>query len=52
MAHYLKHGRYEYHLKNIRKALHTQSLRYVQAIINYFPADTKYPGRTEALCCG
>ena len=41
MAHYLKNGRYEYHLKNLRKALHTQSLRYVQAIINYFPPDTK-----------
>ena len=41
MAHFLKHGRYEYHLKNLRKALHTQSLRYVQAIIKYFPADTK-----------
>lgn len=41
IAHFLKHGRYEYHLKNLRKALHTQSLRYVQAIIKYFPADTK-----------
>jgi len=41
MAHFLKHGRYEYHLKHLRKALHTQSLRYVQAIIKYFPADTK-----------
>lgn len=41
MAHFLKHGRYEYHLKNLRKALHTQSLRYVQAIIEHFPADTK-----------
>ena len=41
MAHYLKNGRYEYHLKSLRKALHTQSLRYVQAIIKYFPADTK-----------
>ncbi len=41
MAHYLMHGRYEYHLKTLRKALHTQGLRYVQAIINYFPADTK-----------
>src|SRR5437868_2359561 len=41
MAHYLMHGRYEYHLKSLRKALHTQSLRYVQAIIKYFPADTK-----------
>lgn len=41
MAHYLQHGRYEYHLKNLRKALHTQSLRYIQAIIKYFPEDTK-----------
>jgi DNA-binding transcriptional MocR family regulator len=41
MAHFLKNGRYEYHLKNLRKALHTQSLRYVQGIIQYFPADTK-----------
>ena len=41
MSNFLKNGRYEYHLKNLRKALHTQSLRYVQAIIKYFPADTK-----------
>ena len=41
MAHFLKNGRYEYHLKNLRKALHTQSLRYMQSIIQYFPADTK-----------
>jgi DNA-binding transcriptional MocR family regulator len=41
MSHYLMHGRYEYHLKSLRKALHTQSLRYVQAIIKYFPDDTK-----------
>lgn len=41
VAHYLKNGRYEYHLKTLRKALHTQSLRYVQAIIKYFPKDTK-----------
>ena len=41
IAHFLKNGRYEYHLKNLRKALHTQHLRYIQAIIEYFPADTK-----------
>lgn len=41
MAYFLKNGRYEYHLKQIRKALHTQSLRYLQAIIEYFPAETK-----------
>lgn len=41
IAHYLQHGRYEYHLKSLRKALHTQSLRYVQAVIDHFPEDTK-----------
>ncbi|MEO6613495.1 MAG: PLP-dependent aminotransferase family protein [Chitinophagaceae bacterium] len=41
MAHYLQHGRYEYHLKNMRRALHTQCLRYLQAIIGHFPEDTK-----------
>ena len=41
IAHFLKNGRYEYHLKNLRKALHTQHLKYVQSIIEYFPEDTK-----------
>jgi DNA-binding transcriptional MocR family regulator len=41
IAHYLQNGRYEHHLKTMRKALHTQCLRYVQAIIDYFPKGTK-----------
>lgn len=41
IAHFLGIGRYEYHLKNLRKALHTQSLRYTQGIMQYFPDDTK-----------
>ena len=41
MAHFLSIGRYEYHLKNLRKALHTQCLRYIQGIMEYFPEDTK-----------
>ena len=41
MAHFLGNGRFEYHLKNLRKALHTQSLRYIQGILKYFPEDTK-----------
>ena len=41
MAHFLSIGRYEYHLKNLRKALHTQCLKYIQGIIQYFPRDTK-----------
>jgi DNA-binding transcriptional MocR family regulator len=41
IAHFLSIGRYEYHLKNLRKALHTQCLRYMQGIIEYFPDDIK-----------
>jgi DNA-binding transcriptional MocR family regulator len=41
MAHFLSIGRYEYHLKNLRKALHTQCLKYTQGIMEYFPTDTK-----------
>jgi DNA-binding transcriptional MocR family regulator len=41
MAHFLSIGRYEYHLKKLRKALHTQCLRYLQGILQYFPPDTK-----------
>jgi DNA-binding transcriptional MocR family regulator len=41
IAHFLQIGRYEYHLKTLRKALHVQCLKYMQAIIDYFPADTK-----------
>ncbi len=41
MAHFLQNGRYEYHLKKIRRALHTQCLRYTQAIIDHFPKGTR-----------
>lgn len=41
IAHFLQIGRYEYHLKGLRKALHTQCLRYMQGIVHYFPEDTK-----------
>lgn len=41
IAHFLANGRYELHLRHLRKALHTQSLRYVQAINDYFPDDTR-----------
>ena len=41
MAHFLSIGRYEYHLKNLRKILHTQCLRYTQAIIQFFPEDVR-----------
>lgn len=41
IAHFLANGRYELHLRHLRKALHTQSLRYVQAICDYFPEDAR-----------
>ncbi len=41
IAHFLANGRYELHLRHLRKALHTQSLRYIQAISEYFPEDTR-----------
>ncbi|HWB94846.1 MAG TPA: PLP-dependent aminotransferase family protein [Puia sp.] len=41
IAHFLGIGRYEYHLKKLRKALHTQCLRYLQGILQYFPPGTK-----------
>jgi DNA-binding transcriptional MocR family regulator len=41
IAHFLSIGRYEYHLKKLRKALHTQCLRYVQCILESFPEETK-----------
>lgn len=41
MAHFLQNGRYEYHLKNMRKAMHTQCLRYMQGVIDHFPEDSK-----------
>ncbi|MBC7915343.1 MAG: PLP-dependent aminotransferase family protein [Pyrinomonadaceae bacterium] len=34
-------GRFDLHLRNIRKALYTQCLRYIQAISEYFPEDSK-----------
>ena len=41
MAHFLSIGRYEHHLKKLRKILHTHYLRYVQGIVQYFPQDVK-----------
>lgn len=40
IAHFLENDRYEHHLRGMRKQLHTQSLRYLQAIADYFPEDT------------
>lgn len=41
VANFLSNGRFELHLRHLRKALYTQSLRYLQAITEYFPEDTR-----------
>ena len=41
IANFLANGRYELHLRHLRKALHTQSLRYVQGVSEYFSEDTR-----------
>jgi DNA-binding transcriptional MocR family regulator len=40
VADFLSNGRFELHLRHLRKALHTQSLRYIQAVTEFFPDDT------------
>jgi hypothetical protein len=41
LASFLNNGRFELHLRHLRKALYTQSLRYLQAIAEHFPEDTR-----------
>ncbi len=41
VANFFETGRYDLHMRHLRKALHTQCLRYVQAISEYFPSDTR-----------
>ncbi|WP_232793792.1 PLP-dependent aminotransferase family protein [Siphonobacter sp. SORGH_AS_0500] len=41
IAIFFETGRYDLHMRNLRKALHTQCLRYLQAIADYFPRSTK-----------
>ncbi|MEX2231448.1 MAG: PLP-dependent aminotransferase family protein [Cyclobacteriaceae bacterium] len=41
VADFLSNGRFELHLRHMRKALYTQSLRYLQAISEHFPEDTR-----------
>jgi DNA-binding transcriptional MocR family regulator len=41
VADFLSNGRFELHLRHLRKDLYTQSLRYLQAISEYFPEDTR-----------
>jgi DNA-binding transcriptional MocR family regulator len=41
LAHFFTIGRYDYHLKRLRSALQTQCMRYMHAIVKYFPPDSR-----------
>ncbi|MDP9077486.1 MAG: PLP-dependent aminotransferase family protein [Bacteroidota bacterium] len=41
IGHFFETGRYDLHMRNLRKALHTQCLRYTQAIAEHFPDNVK-----------
>jgi DNA-binding transcriptional MocR family regulator len=41
IAHFFETGRYDLHMRNLRRALHLQCLRYMQAIGAHFPANTR-----------
>ncbi len=41
IADFLANGRYELHLRHLRRELHTLSLRFIQAVTEYFPEDTR-----------
>ncbi|CAN5290816.1 PLP-dependent aminotransferase family protein [soil metagenome] len=41
IADFLANGRYELHLRHLRRELHTLSLRFIQAVTEYFPEGTK-----------
>lgn len=41
IAHFFETGRYDLHMRNLRKQLYAQYCRYKQAIAKYFPVDTR-----------
>lgn len=42
LLHFLNKGRFDYHLRKLRNALHTQALRYAQCIQESFPEGTHF----------
>ncbi|MBS1564615.1 MAG: PLP-dependent aminotransferase family protein [Bacteroidetes bacterium] len=46
IAHFFATGRYDLHMRRLRKALQTQCRQYTDAILRYFPAGTK-PSRPK-----
>lgn len=41
VGHFFETGRFDLHMRKLRKALHTQCLHYTQAISTYFPEGTR-----------
>ena len=41
VGHFFETGRFDLHMRKLRKALHTQCLNYIQAVSTYFPEDTR-----------
>jgi len=41
IANFMENNRYENHLRKLRQELHTNSIHFTQAIMNYFPKETK-----------
>jgi DNA-binding transcriptional MocR family regulator len=41
VGNFLAGGRYEHHLRKMRQTLHSNSLQYIRAVNEYFPAGTK-----------
>lgn len=41
IANFLAKGRYDHHLRRLRQTLHTNSIKYIGAISQYFPEDTR-----------
>ncbi len=41
IANFLAKGRYDYHLRKLRQTLYANSLKYMAAVVDYFPADTR-----------
>jgi DNA-binding transcriptional MocR family regulator len=41
IGHFFETGRYDLHMRKLRRELHTQCLKYTQAIASYFPENTK-----------
>ncbi|MDX2301988.1 MAG: PLP-dependent aminotransferase family protein [Microscillaceae bacterium] len=42
IAHFLKTGRFEYHLRKLRNALHAQQIFYTKLILQYFPEEVEF----------